>query len=189
MGVGSPKLTWTLNAEADLAGYEVYRKISTDYELIALVNPNTSYYVDNNVVLGTPYNGTVYYKIRAKDNHPNYSGYTSIVSYHYNSYNPSKIRVFVEDFAYKLNPNYPNPFNPTTKISYSIPEDAKVMLKVYDMLGTEVAELVNETQTPGYHETTFDASNLSSGVYIYRITAFQNNRILFSQSKQMILIK
>ena len=146
-----PKLTWTLNAEADLAGYQVYRKISTDYELIALVNPNTSYYVDNNVVLGTPYNGTVYYKIRAKDNHPNYSGYTSIVSYHYNSYNPSKIRVFVEDFAYKLNPNYPNPFNPVTTISYALAEDAKVLLKVYDMLGTEVAELVNETQTPGYH--------------------------------------
>ncbi|MDO8550154.1 MAG: T9SS type A sorting domain-containing protein [Ignavibacteria bacterium] len=62
-------------------------------------------------------------------------------------------------------------------------------MKVYDMLGTEVRELVNETKAAGYYEATFDASYLSSGVYIYRITALNGDRILFSQSKQMILMK
>jgi hypothetical protein len=57
------------------------------------------------------------------------------------------------------------------------------------MLGTEVATLVDETKAAGFYETTFDASNLSSGVYIYRITALNGERILFSQSKQLILMK
>ena len=57
------------------------------------------------------------------------------------------------------------------------------------MLGTEVAELVNEIKPAGLYETTFDASSLSSGVYVYRITALSGDRILFSQSKQMILLK
>lgn len=64
-----------------------------------------------------------------------------------------------------------------------------MQLKAYDVLGTEVAKLVNETKTAGYHVVDFDASNLSSGIYIYRITALSGDRILFSQSKQMILLK
>ena len=68
-------------------------------------------------------------------------------------------------------------------------ENAEVQIKVYDMLGTEVAELVNETKAAGFYETTFEASNLSSGVYIYRITAMNGERILFSESKRMILMK
>jgi hypothetical protein len=93
----------------------------------------------------------------------------------------------VENF--ELNQNYPNPFNPSTKITYGIGEDAKVQIKMYDMLGNEVAELVNETKPAGFYESTFDASELSSGVYIYRITALNGDRIIFSQSRQMMLIK
>lgn len=70
-----------------------------------------------------------------------------------------------------------------------MPEDAIVQIKIYDMLGTEVADLVNETKPAGVYETTFDASNLSSGIYIYRITALNGEKILFSQSKQMLLLK
>ncbi len=80
--------------------------------------------------------------------------------------------------------NYPNPFNPATTINYQLPENGFVTLRVYDLLGKEVATLVNENKSAGYHKVTFDASKLTSGVYIYTINA--NN---FIQSKKMLLTK
>ena len=89
-----------------------------------------------------------------------------------------------EELSYKLENNYPNPFNPETVIRYQIPLDGRVILKVYDILGREAATLVNEEQTKGSHKVIFNASRLSSGVYIYRITAGD-----FMMSKKMMLIK
>lgn len=86
------------------------------------------------------------------------------------------------DFA--LEQNYPNPFNPTTTINYSIPEAGNVEMKVYDVLGNEVATLVNEEKTPGNYIANFDASSLASGLYIYTLRS--NN---FVQTKKMILMK
>jgi hypothetical protein len=71
-----------------------------------------------------------------------------------------------------LNQNYPNPFNPTTQISFTLPQAQQVTLKVYDMLGREVATLANrEMFSSGMSTLNFNASNLSSGLYIYRLTA------------------
>jgi hypothetical protein len=70
-----------------------------------------------------------------------------------------------------LSQNYPNPFNPTTQISYELPQQSDVQLVVFDMIGREVATLVNETVQAGIHNVNFDAANLSSGVYIYRLQA------------------
>lgn len=86
--------------------------------------------------------------------------------------------------GFKLHNNYPNPFNPTTRISYDIGTTADVSLKVYDLLGREVQTLVNTRQTPGTYTLSFDASSLSSGIYFYRIQAGS-----FSAVKQMTLIK
>jgi len=91
--------------------------------------------------------------------------------------------------AYLLEQNYPNPFNPSTLIRYQLPVDGYVTLKVYNVLGQEVATLVNEFQTAGTHSITFDTRNssfgiLSSGVYLYRLQA--NN---FIQTKAMILLR
>jgi hypothetical protein len=80
--------------------------------------------------------------------------------------------------------NYPNPFNPSTNIKYQIANSSLVSLKVFNVLGKEVAELVNEKQTPGTYEVKFDAGNLSNGVYFYKITAGD-----YSETKKMILIK
>ena len=83
-----------------------------------------------------------------------------------------------------LEQNYPNPFNPSTKIRYSIPEHSSVTLKVFNLLGEEIETLVNGEQSAGVYEATFDASNLSSGIYFYTLQT-EN----FSSSKKMILIK
>jgi hypothetical protein len=85
---------------------------------------------------------------------------------------------------YSLQQNYPNPFNPTTSIKYSIKNAGFVTLKVYDVLGEQVASLVNEHQNRGSYNINFSTSSLSSGVYIYTITAND-----FNQSKKMLLIK
>jgi len=84
---------------------------------------------------------------------------------------------------YKLD-NFPNPFNPTTVINYQLPYDGFVTIKVYDMLGRVIATLVNENKNAGYYKVNFDASRLTSGVYIYSIKA--NN---FTLSKKMLLMK
>lgn len=73
--------------------------------------------------------------------------------------------------GYELDQNYPNPFNPTTNINYSIDQAGAVSIKVYDMTGREVATLVNERMSAGSHQVQFDASNLSSGVYLYSMQA------------------
>jgi hypothetical protein len=65
--------------------------------------------------------------------------------------------------------NYPNPFNPMTTISYQIPHAGIVTIKVFDALGSEIANLVNEVKQGGVHEITFDASGLPSGLYLYRM--------------------
>jgi len=93
------------------------------------------------------------------------------------------------DFTFNLYQNYPNPFNPNTKIKYSIPSNMKrerliVILKVYDILGDEVAALVNEEKQAGEYEVTLDASSLTSGVYFYRLQAGD-----LIESKKMILLK
>jgi len=86
---------------------------------------------------------------------------------------------------YSLKQNYPNPFNPNTVIEYSLPRSSNVSLKIYDVLGREVVSLVNnEFQTPGVHKYFFNANGLSSGIYLYKITADG-----FTSSKKMLLIK
>ena len=86
--------------------------------------------------------------------------------------------------SFKLVQNYPNPFNPRTIINYSIPEAGNVEMKVYDILGNEVATLVNETKAPGNYAIQFNASSIASGVYFYHIQAGQ-----FSDTKKLILMK
>ena len=111
---------------------------------------------------------------------------------------PTHIRMVFGDFTstaikdvntlkadkYSLNQNYPNPFNPTTTINFSLPVDGNVVLKVYNVLGKEVATLVNGFEKAGGKEVSFDASSLPSGMYIYSIKSGN-----FSASKKMMLLK
>ncbi|RJP70593.1 MAG: T9SS C-terminal target domain-containing protein, partial [Ignavibacteriales bacterium] len=92
------------------------------------------------------------------------------------------VKLIPTEFA--LAQNYPNPFNPVTVISWQLPVSSKVMLKIYDILGNEVSILVNEEQAAGNYEVKFDGSNLSSGIYYYRIQAAN-----FVNTRKLILLK
>jgi len=94
--------------------------------------------------------------------------------------------------SYELSQNYPNPFNPSTKIIYTIPsviasgtkQSQLITIKVYDILGNEVATLVNEEKEPGIYEVEFSAANLASGIYIYRLHSSE-----FTDTKKMVLLR
>ena len=88
-----------------------------------------------------------------------------------------------------LDQNYPNPFNPSTKIAFQLAVDSKVSLKIFDVLGQEVATLVNTNLVAGSHNVNFDASALNSGVYLYRIEATGIDGANFIDVKKMILTK
>ncbi|HOJ07672.1 MAG: T9SS type A sorting domain-containing protein [Ignavibacteriota bacterium] len=91
--------------------------------------------------------------------------------------------------GFKLLQNYPNPFNPATKINYEVSAPARVIIKIYDALGSEVATLVDESKSIGRYEVGFNAADLSSGLYFYKLEATTNNKNSFRDVKKMILLK
>jgi len=172
-------LSWEKNVEKDLQYYAVYRSTNPDFipsvdNRVARVAENA--YLDGNVTSGQTY----YYKISAID----YSGNESNIS--------DMVSLSITDVAetgvlpkeYQLYQNYPNPFNPSTIISYDIPTASYVTLIVYDVLGKQVATLVDEFKNGGRYTYRFDASHLSSGMYFYKISAGS-----FNQIRKLILIK
>jgi hypothetical protein len=93
---------------------------------------------------------------------------------------------------FKLLQNYPNPFNPSTNINYQLPADKYVSLKVFDILGREVATLVNEFKKTGSYSVEWNGNNLPSGVYFYRLVASSNEPLQtksYTETKKMILMK
>jgi len=111
-----------------------------------------------------------------------------ILSGFWNVYKQSVVTAVEDDeiipMEFKLEQNYPNPFNPSTIIRFAVPEKSNVILKVYDILGSEVATLVNTDMDIGRYEVEFRADNYSSGIYIYKISAGN-----FVSTKKMVLIK
>jgi hypothetical protein len=85
---------------------------------------------------------------------------------------------------YCLNQNFPNPFNPRTNISFLLPKSGNVSLKIFNIVGQDIATLVNEKMDVGSFNIDFDASNLNSGIYFYRLVAGK-----FTETKKMILLK
>ena len=145
----------------------------------------TEGYVPDSTV-GNPiiFDYTIYYDViplGTSDDIPYWTGsfpFTAIIV----GVDNEQLNIIPKEFA--LEQNYPNPFNPETVISYRLPVMSEVMLRVYDVLGREVAILVNEQQKAGYYEIDWNAVNNSSGVYFYKIQAGE-----FVETKKMILIK
>jgi hypothetical protein len=202
-GNNKPRIVWGPYPDPNslpgtITGYKVYRSAHHppgqpgSFSYLATVGSGVFHYTDGSATIGTDYDANSYYvKTVYQDEWEvsGESGPTNTVEVRLEIPQKRATGNKILSASFNLGQNYPNPFNPETKINYTLPEDAKVNIKVYDMLGTEVAELVNETKPAGYFEVTFDASALSSGVYVYRITALKGDRILFNVSKTMILMK
>lgn len=176
------EIKWTTATETNNRGFEILRSFGNndDWQLISFIEGHgtttqqQSYiYVDNPSV-----EGKYFYRLKQMD-------YDGAINYS----NEIEVNYFIPtEFA--LHQNYPNPFNPSTTIKYSLLEQSRVVINVYNTLGEMVAELVNTVQNTGKYAINFNGKNLTSGVYFYSINAEPvNGGKSFNQVKKMIIIK
>lgn len=166
-----PRLIWGPIPNFSASGYKIYWRYggSGNFSLLATVGPNTFEHTHEGLSLG---NGNIAeYKVQAYNNSAN-SDFTNTVSIgvsglHKNS-NESENNSIK---SFSLTQNYPNPFNPSTNIRFTIPEKTLVTIKVFDILGNEIAELLNAEKDAGTYTIKFNADNLSSGLYLYQMKA------------------
>lgn len=185
----NPRLIWGPHPTFQATNYKVYRTISFTplahpeiyASLIATLNSSTYEYIDGDIYLSS--NGDyVYYFVKAYNG--SYSGASNIAQVRGSLYKENTLSEAEQKLKFNLCQNYPNPFNPATSISFSIAENCFVSLKIYDILGNEIAELVSGVREPGNYSVSFDASTLSSGLYFYK---FITNG--YSSTKKMLLAK
>lgn len=170
----SVNLNWSTATELNNNGFEVQRKdLQSDWRTLGFVKgfgttaePRDYNYLDKSL---TP--GKYSYRLKQVDFNGSFA-YSDVV----------EIEIVASEF--KLFNNYPNPFNPTTTISYSLPADAFVSLKIYNSIGELVDEIISENQMAGFHQLNFNADNLPSGIYFAEINADNN-----IQRIKMLLIK
>lgn len=171
-------LNWVTITETNNYGFEIQRLKSLNnkpkWEKIGFINGSgnsnsTKQYsfTDQNLFGGSKFK----YRLKQIDNDGTFK-FSEIV----------EVEVIPNKF--ELFQNYPNPFNPSTTIRYQLPEAGLVSIKIYDILGAEIVEIVNEIKEAGTHEVEFVSSNLPSATYIYRLTTED-----FSETKKMILLK
>lgn len=173
-------LNWSTATETNNKGFEVQRKTATgEFSSIAFINgkgttTQAQNYSYSDVGL-TP--GTYTYRLKQVD-------FNGTVDYS----NIVEVEVLAPA-VFDLAQNYPNPFNPTTAINFSLAVDAKVSLKIFNVLGQEITTLISKNMTAGNHKVNFDASSLNSGVYLYKLEAQGVDGSNFSSVKKMILTK
>jgi len=167
-------LNWKTETEVNNLGFEIERMGDNDWEKIAFVaghgtTTETYYYsfIDANLRAGQ-----YAYRLKQLDFDGSFQ-FSDVVNIE-----------ITNPYHFKLFGNYPNPFNPSTTINFQIQDEGIVTLIVYDILGNEIAILVNEYKEPGNYNVSYDASSLSSGTYIYQLR--MNG---FVETKKLILIK
>lgn len=174
--------------EPDYEWSELQRKIGSGSWVTVYSGPNRVWF-DGSVTYDPEGTIPVYFRVRVRDTQDLWSLWsdvysTNMMQINYAEKYNSGIKSKDVPLAYSLQQNFPNPFNPSTIISYSLQKDGLVTLKVFDILGKEVATLVNERKAAGYYSIDFDASNLPSGIYIYSLTSAN-----FISNKKLILLK
>ncbi len=168
-------LKWETATEVNNYGFEIERKTdSNEWNRIGFAqgygnsnSPKSYQFYDNNLIGGVK----LYYRLKQIENDGQYE-YSDIVE------------INLEPDGFILSQNYPNPFNPNTVIKYQLPKESKVVINIYNMLGAEVMELMNDRKEAGIYEVEFKADNLTTGTYIYQIIT-EN----FVETKKMILLK
>jgi hypothetical protein len=169
-------LNWQTATELNNHGFEIQRRLeSSDWVTIGFrtgqgtTTEQTTYsYLDNILEINTI---RLFYRLKQID-------FNGDVEY------SNELLILNQPKDYELYQNFPNPFNPSTSISYSIPTYGIVKISVYNALGELIKVLVNETKEPGYYNTKWDAENINSGVYFLK---FETNN--FNSTKKMLLIK
>ncbi len=169
------KLNWATATEINNNGFEVQRKSEGhDFVNVGFVKGNGTStssreysFVDKSVT-----SGKYSYRLKQID----FSG-----AYNYSKTVEVEVRIVA---SYSLEQNYPNPFNPTTKIGYILKDKSNTKISILNAIGQEVAVLINEEQEAGYHQLDFNASNLTSGIYFYKLEAGN-----FTKTMKMILLK
>ncbi|MCL4551691.1 MAG: T9SS type A sorting domain-containing protein [Bacteroidetes bacterium] len=198
-------LTWNAFDDPDITGYQVWRRVKHNGVLgdpvlkTTISGRYTTSYTDRDYVVTQSYVDLLMYDVRAiydpSSNNgwdqpavatdPNFAtvyGQQSLLSIINNTQEASALAKEILD-EYSIS-NYPNPFNPTTTIEYHIPVASEVTIKLYDILGKEIAVLLNEKKEAGYYRITLNAGKLTSGIYILTINAGK-----FMQSKKIMLTK
>ena len=169
-------LNWQTATEKNNNGFEIQRKTGSDWENISFVQGHGTSTEKNNYVYNDDIRNLksdeIYYRLKQID----YDG-----SYEFSSEVLVSKNIPVE---FSLKQNFPNPFNPSTQINFSIPKNSNISLKVYDSNGSEIATLVNGNKAAGNYQVNFDASKYASGIYYYTITAGS-----FTYTRKMILMK
>ncbi len=178
------QLDWTTISEVNNFGFYAERKTSSDSEFVELANSFLPGHGTTNVPQHYQFidadapSSSLHYRLKQVDldgsehrSEPIQVNVTTVVREN----SPA---------SFGLRQNFPNPFNPTTEIRFSVAEKSDVSLKIFNMLGQEVATLVNETKSAGKHSVTFDASGVSSGVYFYRLQSAGRSAL-----KMMTLLK
>lgn len=158
---GKVNLTWTTKTETNNSGFEVQRKDAGQFQTIGFVEGNGTSATEANYsfVDSKSLSGKVEYRLKQVD----FDG-----SFEYSNVIMVDVEIPVE---FSLSQNYPNPFNPVTTISYQLPVEGFVSLKVFDVLGNEVSSLVNRQQEAGKYQVNFEGKNLASGIYVCRLQA------------------
>lgn len=171
------QLAWTTGTETNNLGFEIEKKINNKFTTLGFAegNGNSTELINYSFVDINPSAGKNIYRLKQLD----YDG-----SFEYSK--TVEVDFFVKDFS--LSQNYPNPFNPLTNIEYRTSNFGFVTLKIFDLLGNEIATLVNEAQEPGKYEVEWNAEGFASGVYIYQISAIGEARE-FTASKKLLLMK
>ncbi len=173
----TPELAWSVSQRAET--YDVQVSTSAGFtELLYDITEHTAtqFNIMNDLEEATTY----YWRVRGV----NFKGEGGWTTGSFTTVNLTNIPGEEHPTRFVLAQNYPNPFNPVTQIRYALPENAHVSIAVYTIMGSKVVQLVDEVQSAGWHQIQFDASNLSSGVYLYQLRSNS-----FVESKRMVLIK
>ncbi len=178
---GKVVLNWQTATEINNSGFSIQRSSDNiSFKEIAFIrghgtttDQSVYSYIDNSIL-----SGKYYYRLKQVDFNGSFS-YTSSIG----------VNIGIPK-NFSLDQNYPNPFNPSTTIRFALPTNAKVSIKLYNTLGQEVVDILNNEQlNAGVHEKVFNASSFSSGVYFYRLEAKGDDGSSFAKTKRLVLIK
>lgn len=195
-----PTCSWSANIELDLAGYKLYKnEAGSGWALFRTLDKNTTSYTDNSVIIGSggKFSDNVCYKVSAYDitNQESTQSWPRCKPLGGVSKQMADNELELIPNIYTIDPAFPNPFNPSTRISYQLPNESQVSLSIYNLQGYLIRSLVSSKQDAGYYKTFWDGLNnagesVSSGMYLIMINASsREDNSTFKASRKVVLLR